>query len=268
MKVQGKLALVTGGASGIGREVSEQLLGRGARVVIVDYNEATGRKAERELRAAFGHASCVFVQADVADTPRLESAFAAGKRSLGGERYDIVVNNAGIIERPKDLYDPTPRGVRGWKRVLDIDLTAVVDGTRLAIADMGAAASGGVIVNVASMAGLLPVPTGPVYGAAKAAVVHFSRSIVPRNRAVRVNAVCPSFVETPLVTDHLHLDEGLRSSVRQLGLLTVRVIGDGIMQLIEDDSHRGAVMRVTKANGIDFKRYNVTAEQLLAASKL
>jgi 15-hydroxyprostaglandin dehydrogenase (NAD) len=268
-RIDGALALVTGGASGIGREVADQLLRRGARVVLVDYNEATGRNAERELRATYGRAACVFAQADVSDTSALETAFVAGKRSLGraGERYTIVVNNAGVIEDPKHLWDPSPRGVRGWKRVLDIDLTAVVDGTRLAVADMERAPEGGVVINVGSMAGLLPVSHGPVYGAAKAAVVHFSRSLLPRNRAVRVNVICPSYTETPMVVDALPSDDTFRTSVESLGLMSTGLVAEGVLQLIEDDTKRGAVMRVTKANGIDYQKYRLTAEQLVFMDK-
>jgi NAD(P)-dependent dehydrogenase (short-subunit alcohol dehydrogenase family) len=120
---------------------------------------------------------------------------------------------------------------------------------------MKRAGKGGVIINTASMGGLLPMPNSPVYAAAKAGVVNFSRSLayLAEEANIRVNAICPSFVDTPLV--RRGGDERMEEMAKLVGgILMPEDIAAGVIELIEDDSRFGAVMRVTIRGGRDFAR--------------
>lgn len=113
--------------------------------------------------------------------------FKAAKTHFGG--VDIVINNAGIAERTPLWEDD--KGF--WKKVIDIDLTAVIEGTRLGIQVLREQGRGGVIVNTASLAGLYPQPLTPVYSAAKFGVIGLTRSCKEIGDGIRVNAVAPRY---------------------------------------------------------------------------
>ena len=248
MDISGKAAVVTGAGSGIGRAIALALGLKGARVVVADINEAGGKETVDLLgaRVAVG----VFRRCDVTCTEDLAAAFACCVEHFGS--LDIVCNNAGI--NGGDLFADE---AGDWRRVIDINLSAVIDGTRIAVREMRRR-GGGVIVNTASMGGLLPIPGGPVYAASKAGVVNFTRSLAPiAAEGIRVNAVCPTYTDTPLV--HREGDaeaearlEGLKKMVG--GILRPGDVAAGVIQLIEDDTRAGAIMRVTVPRGIDYAR--------------
>lgn len=126
-----------------------------------------------------------FVQCDVTNYEQQAAMFAVAEKHFG--RVDIVVNNAGIVERYPLWEDD--KGV--WKKVIDIDLSAVIEGTRLGIHALKRYGRGGVIVNTASLAGLYPQGLTPVYSAAKFGVIGFTRSFKDFGGNIRVNAVAP-----------------------------------------------------------------------------
>jgi 15-hydroxyprostaglandin dehydrogenase (NAD) len=137
-------------------------------------------------------------------------------------------------------------------RIIDIDLTAVIDATRIAVREMKRSGKGGVIVNTASLIGLWPMASAPVYAAAKAGVVNFSRSLahLAEESNIRVNAICPEIVDTPMA---LGLGEERLEELRMAGeILMPEDIAAGVMELIEDDSRCGAVMRITLRGGRDY----------------
>jgi NAD(P)-dependent dehydrogenase (short-subunit alcohol dehydrogenase family) len=114
---------------------------------------------------------------------------------------------------------------------------------------------GGVVVNTASMGGLLPMPGSPVYAATKAGVINFSRSLayLAMESRIRVNAICPSFTDTPLV--RRAGNERVEEMSKQVGgILQPEDIAAGVVELIEDDSRAGAIMRVTVRGGRDYAR--------------
>src|SRR5690606_256050 len=132
--------------------------------------------------------------------------------------------------------------------------TGVIDGTRLAVNALKAG-RGGVIINTASMGGLLPMPTAPVYAASKAGVVNFTRSLayLAEEANIRVNAVCPTFTDTPLVWRSG--EERVKEAMEQVGgILQPQDVAAGVIELIEDDSRAGAIMRVTVRGGRDYAR--------------
>ena len=245
MQILGKAAVVSGGASGIGKATSIELAHRGARVVIADMDEDQGAAVVTAIKANGGEAA--FQRCDVTNRADLAAAFQLCRSAFG--TFDIAFNNAGIAG--EDIFEP---GGTNWERVLDIDLRAVMEATRQEVMLMRES-GGGVIVNTASMGGLVPMPDSPTYATAKAGVVHFTRSLagLAGQWKIRVNAICPTFTDTPLVRRNgdERLDE-LKAMVG--GILQPEDVAAGVVELIEDDSRAGAIMRVTVRGGRDYAR--------------
>jgi NAD(P)-dependent dehydrogenase (short-subunit alcohol dehydrogenase family) len=247
MEIEGNVAVITGGGSGIGRATCLALAERGANVIVADVDEAGGA-ATCDQVARLKRGLAIFRRCDVTATEDLAAAMASALDHWG--RLDIVYNNAGIGERAELFEDETGE----WQRVVDINLAAVINGTRIAVREMKRL-RGGVIVNTASMGGLLPMPTSPVYAATKAGVINFTRSLAYLAEAanIRVNAVCPTFTETPLIAS---MDPERRKAVEASvgGVLQPQDVALGVIELIEDDSRAGAIMRVTVRGGRDYAR--------------
>jgi len=247
-----QVAIVTGGLGGIGKAVGKLLLERGAVVCLVDARPAASGELEQAFGAAKSRAEAH--QCDITDNAALEKLFADVFKRHGS--IDIVINNAGVTERPLD-------GTLAWKLVVDVNLTAVINGTRLGLLYMQEKSKrGGNIINVASMGGLLPMPFSPVYSASKHGVVGFTVSVgkelefaqVPGAPVVRVNCMCPSFTDTAMAREGIDTSPVMKMLVEsQGGLLDASLIGKGMLQLLDDKTKHGAIMRVTQRNGIDYK---------------
>jgi NAD(P)-dependent dehydrogenase (short-subunit alcohol dehydrogenase family) len=187
-ELNGRRALVTGGARGIGRAITELLVARGARAVIADVNGDEAATTAAELGDAVRSISCdVTVAEDVA------AAVALTVDELGG--LDILVNNAGM-EIVKPLLEQTDEEFR---RLIDINVTGVFLGMKHALPAL--TESKGVIVNLASVAGVNGSPLLGSYCASKAGVIQLTRvaALELRDSGIRVNAVCPGFVDTAMV---------------------------------------------------------------------
>jgi NAD(P)-dependent dehydrogenase (short-subunit alcohol dehydrogenase family) len=186
---EGQVALVTGGASGLGRAASEALSRAGARVLVVDIDETGGREVAHRIGGEF-------FGADVSRLEDNEAMVAAAVDRLG--RLDLVYLNAGLatgfgLDESFDL--------ERYRRVMGVNLDGVVFGTHAALAAFEAGGAGGAIVATASLAGLTGVPPDPLYCANKHAVVGLARSLGPAlaDRGVRFNAVCPGFAESRII---------------------------------------------------------------------
>jgi NAD(P)-dependent dehydrogenase (short-subunit alcohol dehydrogenase family) len=245
MDPNGRAAIVTGGASGIGFATASLLGSNGVHVVLADVDGMAAQDAASKLsaRGVVVHP----LQIDVTKRSDVQYALTYAAAEFG--RVDIVHNNAGITERGEDLF---ARDAQLWERVLDIDLRAVILGTQLAVQQMRSQGGGGVIVNTASMAGLDPIGASPVYSAAKAGVVQFTRTLAHlASEGIRVNAICPSFTDTPMVrAGGPQAIEAVKTLVG--GILQPEQIAEGVLQLVRDDTRAGAVMRVTVRRGIDY----------------
>jgi 15-hydroxyprostaglandin dehydrogenase (NAD) len=242
MEIESRVAFVTGGASGIGRATVVALASRGASVVLVDLDEAGGRET---VDLTGQPDAVVFQTCDVTDGESLAAAFDAARERFG--RVDIVANIAGIGDG--DLFSDDPGD---WRRVIEIDLTAVIDSTRLAVRAMRDGGHGGVIINLASLIGLYPMAAAPVYSAAKAGVVSFTRSLanLAVDDGVRVNAICPELVDTPLA---LGMGEEVMAELRaSQRVLAPEEVADCVIRLIEDDSRAGSILQITKADGVEY----------------
>lgn len=182
-----KIAIVTGGASGIGLAVARQFLAAGALVFIAD-RRAAGAEIARELGARF-------VLTDVSREQDVADMFAAAQDQCG--RVDIIVNNAGIQPLGIGFADLTPELLR---RTLDVNVGGVALGIKHAAQSL---ADGGRVINLASFVGMLATPGGAAYSTSKAAVIHLTKlgAIELAPRQITVNAISPGTIRTPAVTD-------------------------------------------------------------------
>lgn len=183
-----RTALVTGAASGIGRATAFQLAGDGCRIVVLDVNEPGAQLTVNRIREQGGQADAVAV--DLADPGSIESVFG---RLLAAQTPDILVNNAGIGVAA-DVIETDPAD---WDRLLAVNLTAMFHTCRLTIPGMLERGSG-VVVNVASAAGVVGIARRAAYCASKAGVIGLTRSIAAdfAGRGIRANAICPGTVDT------------------------------------------------------------------------
>lgn len=171
-RVQGKVALVTGGASGIGLSISTLMAKEGAKVVIADFNEAGAKEAAENIKKQGGEAAGVFLDAGQADSIHKKAV------DFTIEQYGtvtVLVNNVGLTNLHKDL-DVVNLDLEEWDRLMDVNLKSVLLGSRFAIPHM-IKAGGGSIINTASMAGFTGDSVRSAYGASKAGVVNLTRYI-------------------------------------------------------------------------------------------
>jgi len=192
-----KVAIVTGAGSGIGLAIARQFAAEGARVVVSDVQEAHGRETVDTIRKAGGEA--VFVKADVALAADQERLVAQAVEQYGG--LHIACNNAGVggPSAPTGEYP-----IEGWDKVIAINLNGVFYGMRYQIPAM-LKSGGGAIVNIASILGSVGFANSVAYVAAKHGVVGLSQNaaIEYAQQGIRVNAVGPGFIKTPLVEEHM-----------------------------------------------------------------
>lgn len=190
----GKVAVITGGATGIGLATARAFVESGAHVLIVGDDEAAGQQALAAL--ALGPGCAAFAPADVRDAAAVAAALAQADRNFGG--LDIVFNNAGVLApgRVDQLSEAE------WDRCLDTNLKGAYLVSRAALQRLRAR-GGGVIINNASNAGLRPRPEDPAYVASKAGLIALTQSMALAHAAerIRVNALCPGPVARTQMTD-------------------------------------------------------------------
>ena len=195
LELDGRSAIVTGGASGIGRATSHVLARRGARVCVADLNVSGAETVAKEIEAAGGEAFHHAV--DVTDVEQNEALVRGVCERFG--RLDLAHLNAGIGAVGSTILDGS---VEDWDRVISVNLRGVFLGMR-AVSRVMAEAGGGAIVATASVAGLLGGPGQPSYYASKHAVVGLVKAAAVElaPHGIRVNAVCPGVIDTPILGD-------------------------------------------------------------------
>jgi 2-hydroxycyclohexanecarboxyl-CoA dehydrogenase len=203
MRLEGKIALVTGGASGIGAATARRLAAEGGRVAIADLDEDGGRRVAAEIDG-------VAVAMDVADVASVQRGVAAAVGALGP--VDVLVNNAGT-DRVAFFVNTDPEL---WDFVLGVNLRGTIAVTHAVLRSMQER-GGGAIVNVASEAGRVGSQGSAIYSAAKAGVIGFTRTIARESAryGVRANAVAPGPIDTPLLNSAVEVYGELGARLRQ-----------------------------------------------------
>ncbi|URE09196.1 Zinc-binding alcohol dehydrogenase domain-containing protein [Musa troglodytarum] len=248
----GMSAIVTGGASGIGKALSLALAQKGIFVTVIDLSEEKGKEVvlliEREntkFHPELKFPSAIFVKCDVTDTNGLAAAFEKHLEVFGG--LDICINSAGIGNLILFHEDKT-NGIDTWKRTINVDLTAVVDCTRIAIQIMRYKKKPGVIINLGSASGLYPLYADPIYSGTKGGVVLFTRALAPLKReGIRVNVLCPEFVQTEMASK---INPKIVDAVG--GFLSMDTVVNGAIELIKDESKAGACLWITRRRGMEY----------------
>jgi NAD(P)-dependent dehydrogenase (short-subunit alcohol dehydrogenase family) len=199
MEIKGKVAVVTGGASGIGEGVVRALVAKGARVAVFDLNEASGRKLAEELGSAV-----VFAGVNVADEASVAAGVAATMQAFGA--IHICVNCAGIASAHKTLGKEGPFPLAAWNKVISVNLTGSFNVLRLCAEQMAknepfnAHGGRGVVINTASVAAYEGQIGQAAYSASKGGVVGMTLPIARdlSSVGIRVNTIVPGLIDTPL----------------------------------------------------------------------
>jgi 3(or 17)beta-hydroxysteroid dehydrogenase len=242
-KMNGRVALITGGASGLGAEDARVLAREGAQVVITDMNVALGEAVAAEIPGA------LFLQQDVRDEARWNAVVAETVSRFG--RLDTLVNNAGLVR----FADVETMAYEEFRLQVDVMLGGTFLGCRAALPLMSRDGSGS-IINMASVAGLKGISAIPAYTAAKAGVIGMTRSIAvhcqeAKNR-IRVNAIAPGGIVTPMTAqalaelpaDHAGLDQASNHGMGQPS-----DIANMVLYLASDDGRHITGTTITIDNG-------------------
>jgi NAD(P)-dependent dehydrogenase (short-subunit alcohol dehydrogenase family) len=231
-----RVAIVTGAASGIGLATAKRLGSEGARVVIADLDESKAQAASREVTGA-GAPDALASACDVSKSAQVEATVGRALERFG--RLDVVVNNAGLMIFKK-LVDHVEDD---WLRILSVDLLGAFYFTKQAFRKMG---RGGAIVNVSSIHAIETTPMVASYAAAKSALLSLTRSaaLEGKSRGIRVNAVLPGAVDTPMLWQNPNVKSGLET-IQQADVGKPEDIADVIAYLASDDAAfvQGAAVR-------------------------
>lgn len=197
MRLKNKVALITGAASGIGKEAALLFAGEDAKVVVVDLDKTAGEKTVGEINTGSGEA--VFFEADVSKAADTEAMIRFAEESFGG--LHVLFNNAGIFPDDDGSVTKTPEST--WDRVMNVNLKGVFLGCKYGIPAM-LRSGGGSIINTASFVALMGAATPQIaYTASKGGVLAMTREIAVEfaRKNIRANSICPGPVDTPLLAE-------------------------------------------------------------------
>jgi 3(or 17)beta-hydroxysteroid dehydrogenase len=196
-RLEGKVALVTGAASGIGKETAIFLAREGAQVILSDVNDKEGREAAKQIGD-----SSIFMHLDVSK----EADWAAAMKTIQNKfsRLDILVNNAGITGLQVDGEpDPENGTLEKWRAIQAVNFEGIILGCKHAIRLMKNTTDSGSIINISSIASLVGFPDNPFYAASKGAVNSYTKSVAmyccQEGYAIRCNCILPGFILTPML---------------------------------------------------------------------
>jgi len=242
MSLEGKIGLVTGGASGLGETSAKQLAARGAKIVVADVNEAGAQRVAEEIRDSGGKAAAF--KCDVSVRDEVERMIAFALKTYGG--LNIALNNAGFTPpAPVELHNTDPDT---WQRVIDINLTGTFYCMRAELAHF-ATHHGGAIVNMASTSGLRARPMRAAYSASKHGILGLTRTAAVEyaERGIRINAVAPGPIRTPIfdkVPPEVIKTSGASTAMKRVGTMTE--VANVVSFLLSDEASfvTGAVYEI------------------------
>ena len=232
MRLKGRKAIITGATAGIGFETARRFAAEGAQVVLSDIDGTAVDAAAGKIDGA------IAITADVTDQGQINRMVSGAIEAFGG--LDIIVNNAGIPM----LGTVETLAEADWDREIDVNLKSIYR-TGRAVWPHFKSQGGGVILNTASIAGLLGSPGQASYGAAKAGVINLTRCMAIDGAAIpiRVNCICPGFIETPMVLAYLEGQDDLAASRAQVdamhplgGIGRPADIANGFVYLASDEA--------------------------------
>ncbi|XP_014276717.3 15-hydroxyprostaglandin dehydrogenase [NAD(+)] [Halyomorpha halys] len=249
--MKGKIALITGGAAGIGRAITERLAKRGAKIAILDIDARKGEEFASELNSKHGKDSAIYARCDVTDRKSFKECFDKTKSSLGNP--NVLVNNAGI-------WDDSPSG---WERQVNINFKGPINGSLLALEYMGKknGGAGGAVLNTSSVLGLLASPIMPIYSGTKAGVLLFTRCFGTefhyKLNGVRFVAICPHATGGSALFDNLdkcfsipgpEMVDLYKSGVSDGDYQTIDAVADAAVHVLEKGKN-GSVWTVGQNKG-------------------
>jgi NAD(P)-dependent dehydrogenase (short-subunit alcohol dehydrogenase family) len=227
---QDKVAIITGGGTGIGRSTAKLLAADGARVVIMGRRKEKLDEVVAEIEAAGGVA--LAAPGSVTDEDDVHASLALALRRFG--TINILINNAGVAGSGVPIHEMNDET---WYRIMDTNLTGVFRMTRAVLPHL-IHAGGGSIVNVASVSGLVSFLADAAYASAKAGVIMFTKQVAIEyaNHQIRCNCVCPAVVRTPMTEPFIE-DEQAVNEMHPLGkIATPEEVARAIRYLASDDA--------------------------------
>lgn len=248
MKLKDKVAVVTGGARGIGREISGTFLKEGAVVYFFDVDREQGDRTVREFKSVYGKNKINFLEADITNEENVESSI---EKIIGIEEgIDILVNNAGITRDNLILR----MSLEDWQKVIDINLTGAFICSKYAVKNMVKKKSGK-IVNISSIVGVHGNAGQSNYSSSKAGIIGLTKTLARElaGRNILVNAVAPGYIETEM-TERLSdkVKEKLMEQIPIRRLGSVKDVAKTVLFLASDDSNyiTGTVISLDGGMGI------------------
>lgn len=232
-RLEGKVAVITGAASGIGRASAVRFAEEGARVVVADIQVEAGQALAASLPEA------LFVKTDVSDPAQVEALVTAALAHYG--RLDIMFNNAGVAPSQAPLAETD---IAEWRRVLSVNLEGVLYGIKYAVPALRKS-GGGAILNTASVAGLVGFPYNGIYSAAKAGVVQLTKvaALEYARERIRVNALAPGAIDTPMLKQTVDADPEAIATIQKMlehipipSLIPPAQIANAALYLVSDEA--------------------------------
>ncbi len=232
MRLEGKVALISGGSRGQGATEAELFVKEGAKVVVADILEPEGNAVAAQIREGGGDAS--FIRLDVTSEDDWRDAVEFTLNTYG--KLDILINNAAIYKRTPIVETE----LEEWNRIMDINSAGVFLGTKHAIPAMQKS-GGGSIINISSTAGLVGSERGSAYGASKGSVRLFTKytAIQHAGDGIRANSIHPGPVDTEMIADNISTPEGRAESESRVPLGRIGTVMDvayGALFLASDES--------------------------------
>lgn len=238
-RVKNKIAIVTGGASGLGKSSAILLAREGAKIVVTDIDEEDGKKVVQRIKANGGEA--IFIKQDVSKEDEWKNVIETTLKTFG--KLHILANSAGI-GLGGTVEEVT---LEDWKNLIDVNLNGTFLGTQYGIKGMKETGEGGSIINFSSIEGLIGDPNLPAYNASKGGVTIFTKSAAlhcaRQGYGIRINSIHPAYIWTPMVENFLKAQGNVEEGKKQLESLhpvghlgEPDDIGYGVVYLASDES--------------------------------